>query len=183
MFSSDGNDTYCPASPRKRRNSVFSLRNGACQKSDGHLYPAAMWPGRDGDNTDAPFEVAKALIQEGIYPRTIEVRKDETAALIRDLCRQADIKLRMFPELPPLEQGIQIIDYAVSQMKDEDTFENEDWEIDDEQVAEIEAMLTAMTDREIKNIPDQEFIDFIMDLGADGLLSQGLYTRLKKILR
>ena len=144
----------------------------------------------------SPDEMAEktlnALVNMKKRPRVIEVRTEETQAILAGICQAAGITLTVKNELPALREAHDYLRKHMEGMDDEDMgpidMEASDFdpnrlsEEEQENLQEMLMMLSDMSVSDLRRMPDDMY-SFITYLDAQGFVPEALSKKLKNIIR
>ncbi len=133
----------------------------------------------------------KALIENGVCPRAIKVRDEQTRVLLSDLCMKVGALLSVDDELPALDDA----KAEMLAMLHNDFFGDEDDEEDDEDddeyfgetdmdeaISVVMDEMSRMSDQELKMLP-REMVRQILDMAPFGFVPQDLQLRLRRLFK
>lgn len=96
----------------------------------------------------------------GMYPKAIKVRTEETKALLEGFCRDANIMIAMTEELEHIDEALdELFDQMLSDDEDDDDLDD----IDEDDLKDMVAMLAQMSISQIRSMPDF-ILDQILDV-------------------
>lgn len=134
----------------------------------------------------------KALIENGVCPRAIKVRDEQTRVLLSGLCMKVGALLSVDDELPALDDAkSEMLAMLHSDLFDDDDEDDDDDDFDDEDFDETdmdEAISTVMdemsrmSDKELKMLP-REMVRQVLDMAPFGFVPQDLQLRLRRLFK
>lgn len=130
-------------------------------------------------------EFVRSLTLQTYYPRRIEYRTDETAALLSLFCKTAGIRLVRMTQLPELDLAVEDLDDYSGMGEDDDDFDDDDFDDDEEadaleELAALSEMMVGLSDAELRQIPP--FIAAqALELAELGMIPAELAKRLKRL--
>jgi len=126
----------------------------------------------DGQNMAAGF--AEMILSAKVAPERVELRDEQTKAILSDFCGKAGIQAVVKDNLGELDDAMLQMMYRM----DSDT------NVEDavEQVEDLCETLMQMRDGELKQLPE-EMVLMLLDLDEDGLIPEALGKRLRRIFR
>lgn len=129
---------------------------------------------KTGDGQDIAAGFAEMILSAKAAPERIELRDEQTKAILSDFCGKAGIQAAIADDLSDLDD-------AMLQMMHR-TGPDPDAEDEVEQIEDLCETLMQMRDGELKQMPD-EMVAMLLDLAEDGVVPKALAKRLKHIFR
>ena len=129
---------------------------------------------KTGDGLDMAARFAEMILSAKAAPERVELRDEQTKAILSDFCGKAGIQAAIADDLSDMDDAMLQMMYRME--PDTDT------EDEVEQVEDLCEMLMQMRDGELKQLPE-EMVLMLLDLDEDGLIPEVLGKRLRRIFR
>jgi len=124
----------------------------------------------DGQNMAAGF--AEMILSAKVAPERVELRDEQTKAILSDFCGKAGIQAAITDNLGELDDAMLQMMHRMG--PDTDT------EDEVEQIGDLCETLMQMRDGELKQLPE-EMVAMLLDLAEDGVVPEMLAKRIKRI--
>ena len=127
-----------------------------------------------GDGRDMATGFAEMILSAKVAPERIELRDEQTKAILFDFCGKAGIPAAIVEDMDELDNAMLEMMYHMGPDADaEDEFV---------QIEDLCETLMQMRDGELKQLPE-EMVTMLLDLAEDGIIPEALEKRIRRIFR